>query len=159
MFESIVESIICNTFDKFGRRGTGQAMDIRFRLSIDHEKEEGYRHLNLRIYAPNNYVMVLVKEDWNVIPTKDLIWDEKEQDYFIDKNSKGYVNGETEWQLVSFHDSCWRTDGVHNILWKNRERILHIDTLGSTDAWYNKVNLSSDEKEKMKKELINNHYM
>jgi len=157
MFESILESIICNTFDKFVGRGTGKAMDIRFRLNINHEKEEGYRHLNIRIYAPNNYVAVLVKEDWNVIPTEDLIWDEEEEDNFIDKNSKGYVKGETEWQLVSFHDSCLRSDGIHDILWKNRERLTIIDTLDSTDAWYNKVDLSSTEKEKIE-ELVNKRY-
>lgn len=156
MYELIVVSIICNTFDKcvgrhqdnpFSRdpKAKKMAMDIRFDLQVDYEKEKGYRHLTVRIYAPGNYVAVLVKEDWNVIANEDLVWSDREQYAVIRKGSKGYVKGETEWELVSYHDSCWRSDGVDNILWKNRERITHIDTLGSTEGWYNKVEMTAEE--------------
>jgi hypothetical protein len=142
--KNIVSSIICDEFDRnVGRRQFKNSnkfgMKITFRLCVDYDKEEGYRFLDILIYAENNYVAVMARERWNVIPVCELEYDEKSEDTVIKKNSKGYREGCTEWKLVSFHGSCWR-DGVYNIL--RHEGISHIDTLST--GWYEKIEMDAN---------------
>jgi len=113
------------------------AMDLTFRLYPFTEKQEsGYRHM--RIYAPMNYVAVLVREDWNVINENDIDYNKG-----CIKPSKDYIEGSTGWMLASYHDSCWLTDGVHQILCAYGNRISSIDFF---DHWYKKVNLTEEDR-------------
>lgn len=138
--DSIVASIICTEFQKqfkdAGRRN--EAMVVTFDLRIDHEKEEGYRWLDILIYAPTNYVTVEVRERWNVIPVEGLAYDEKTDDSYV-KEGFDYVEGASEWKRVSHHDSAWRTDGVEHTLRDYRDRVLLIESFGS-EGWYNVEN-------------------
>jgi hypothetical protein len=52
-----------------------------------------------------------------------------------------------EWKNKSYHDSCWRTDGVHSFLFEYRDRIEGLDTLGKHD-WYETVDLTDEEVKK-----------
>ena len=115
------------------------AMDLTFSLYPFRKKQEsGYRHIHMRIYSPMNYVAVLVREDWDVINENDI-------DHAKDclKPGKNYIKGITGWLLASYHDSCWLTDGVHQILRAYEDRISSIDTF---DHWYKKVNLTEEDR-------------
>ena len=166
MPESIISSVICSEFDKVVGRWQSkkmdhrkgklvdpekpmQAMEVKFSLNRDYDTEEGYRHLTIRLFGYANYVMVLLNEDWNVLPKEDLEWDENAEESFIKKGSKGYTEGNTGWVYGSYHDSCWR-DAVDEIL------RVYSDTINSLDwlfckggAWYNLVEITEEERERM----------
>jgi hypothetical protein len=142
---NIVENIICNEFEKNVGRWQSKnekkiAMIVTFNLSIDGDIEDGYRFLDMVIYEDCNYVAVIVKERWDIIPKCDLEYEDDE--CFIKENSNGYRKGDTGWKLVSYHDSCWRSDGVHRILWINREKIINIDQL--FNGWYQKIEINKE---------------
>lgn len=137
--ERIVSYIICTTFEKVIKRWQTknkiqQALQVTFNLRCDYDKEEGYRHLDLLIYGRMNYVGVYARERWDVISIDDL--DGEDQI----KLGCDYTKGSTDWQIESYHDSCW-TSGVENILMQNKHKIL---TLGCVDNWYEIVNLSEE---------------
>ena len=144
MLKNVLTSIITHEFEKnvgknqdpmFSKKTDDNfyAMDIELRLSTFKE-EEGYRHLHIRIYGPHNYVAVLVKENWDVIPEGFI-------DYVNDClfPGKDYTKSDTGWMLASYHDLCWTTDGVDSILYAYGNRITGIDTIGCGDGWYKKV--------------------
>ncbi len=69
---NIVSSIICTTFENEIKRWQCRnekqfAMKVSFSLSLDYDKEEGYRNLDILIFAPMNYVGVLVRERWTIV--------------------------------------------------------------------------------------------
>lgn len=140
MMENIVSNIITTTFDNDVKRWQTKnekqmAMMISFSLSLDYDKEEGYRHLDILIYGPMNYVGVLVRERWTIIPV-----DEVEEDSL--KPGCEYREGQTPWMLASYHDSCWTSDGVQSTIWKNRERINCLST--GFGKWFDKVEMTSE---------------
>jgi hypothetical protein len=110
-------------------------MKLTFRLNLDYDLEEGYRHLQVLIYGVMNYVGVLVKEDWTVIPVDEL----EEEDGV--KKDCDYRTGETPWKMGCYHSSWGRTDGIDHILNEHNDRINGLDTL---DHWYGVVDLSDD---------------
>jgi hypothetical protein len=115
------------------------AMDLSFSLYPFVEKQEsGYRHMHMRIYGPMNYVAVLVREAWNVINEGDIDYDKD-----CLKPGKDYLKGSTGWMLASYHDSCWLTDGVHQILHAYGNR---ISSIYSFDHWYKKVSLTEEDR-------------
>ena len=145
----IVEQIICETFEKsVGRcqalKEKQKAFEVRFRVSVDHEKEEGYRWLTMRIYAPRNYVAVLTREECRVIPLEGLKYDKDTGESHVKRGYK-YDESKSEWKCVSYHDSCWR-DGVRQILQENREKIHAVCAF---ESWYRTVELTEDELEEI----------
>lgn len=144
--KNIVSNIICTEFEKnVGRwqtRNVSQfAMKITFRLSNNWDLEDGYRNLQILIYGPMNYIGIFVKEDWTVIPV-----DEVEDDEL--KEGCEYRIGETDWKMISYHDSCWRTDGVDRILSHHSDRIIGLD---DSTHWYEKVEISGKLLEQIEK--------
>lgn len=97
-----------------------KAFKMAFALPTN-EGEEGYRNLEVVLFAPQNYVQVWVRETWDVIPTEDLETDD-EGDTFV-KKGKDYQKGAAPWKQVANHDSCWR-DGVEGILKEYDRRLL-----------------------------------
>lgn len=111
-YNMMVASIIINTFrnevgrwgghDKPTPAGTPQkALLVEFRTTIDYDKEDGYRYIDLLLYADANYTGVYVRERWSVWSVQDETAVEK---------------GKSEWQCLSYHDSCW-TEGVEMFLY------------------------------------------
>lgn len=92
------------------------------------EGEEGYRYLDVLIYAPMNYVGVYRRERWDVIPEADLGDDDEGP-----LPGKSYTKGESPWKLVSYHDSGW-PEGISNILQK--EHLLTWAHVGGDNGWY-----------------------
>ena len=150
MFSSCLQWIISSEFEKnVGRwqvkKDKQISMDLSFSLSPFYDFESGYRRLRLRIFADMNYVAILVKEYWNVLPHEYAEYDEEREDTFI-KEGKDYITGDSGWYLVSYHDSCWR-DAIDDVLRAYRDRIILIDTLFES-YWYVKTELSEgDQKE------------
>lgn len=130
--KNIVSNIIAQEFEKnVGRwqskKITPHAMKITFHLNNNWDLEEGYRHLQILIYGPMNYVGVFVKEDWNIIPVDEI----EDEDSL--KPGCDYRRGSTPWKLMSYHDSCWRSDGLNSILSLHKDRINCLDSIGH---WY-----------------------
>jgi len=104
-----------------------KALHIRFRTKVDFNTEEGYRHLDLVIYAPANYVQVWVRNAWNVIPNDELDCDE-DGETFIKSDSPGYRQGTSEWKLIGDHDSCWPS-GIEAVLKDEHGEIQGFDSI------------------------------
>jgi hypothetical protein len=152
--DDLVADIICKTFgDNPGkwqsrvpeRQGTGEgnqapekALIIEFRSRVDYDKEEGYRYLDLVLYAPMNYVQVWVRSRWNVIAQDDLEYDEASGDTFVKKGAD-YDEGTSDWECIGNHDSCWR-DSVRSFLRKNKNEIQGFSGVGN---WYDVVPVKS----------------
>jgi hypothetical protein len=99
MISNILSNIICTEFEKsIGKFNKDTAMDLKIALYPYHGTpndeicEDGYRNLYIRIFAPNNYVAVLIKEDWTVINSNDI---DHENDCL--KKGKKYTEGNTGW--------------------------------------------------------------
>lgn len=114
------------------------AMKIVFKTTIDHRIEEGYRYLELVIYAPMNYVQVWTRTTWNVIPIEDLEDDNTGSGDTRVKVGKDYQTGESAWRKVADHDSCWR-DSVRDLL---REYEHSIQVFEGGEDWYTVVPVS-----------------
>jgi hypothetical protein len=138
---SIITSIITAEFEKnVGRWQSKNAveygMKITFDLSLhDYDIEEGYRHLEILIYGPANYIGVYVREDWTVIPINEI----KSNGEGLRKG-KDYRKGKNDWVNVSYHDSGWR-DGIKNVLDKYEDKINHVR---NNDNWYEKIQITKD---------------
>lgn len=140
----VFNTVICRSFEELcGKWQVNKKVEerkaflITFSLHlVDHDKEEGYRNLDILIYGPMNYVGVWVREHWDVIPTEDLVYNEADDESFV-KPGKDYVKGSSPWKRVTYHDSCWR-DGVESTL---REYAPRIGTIGKPcSKWYELVN-------------------
>ena len=138
MMEYIVTRMICTTFERDVGRWQSKnekqtAMQVSFSLRNDYDKEEGYRYIDVLIFGPMNYVGVLVRERWNIIPLTDL---DAEKECL--KPGYDYREGDTGWISVGYHDSCWR-EGVKEVIWENRDRINGLDSMAN---WYTKVEMT-----------------
>ena len=139
--ENIVSNIICITFENEIKRWQTKnekqyAMMVSFALSLDYDKEDGYRHLDILIYGPMNYVTVLVRERWTIIPIDELDGDDSL------KPGCDYREGDSGWFLAAYHDSCWTSDGVQSTIYKNRDRINCLST--GLGEWYKKIEMTPE---------------
>ena len=121
--------------------GNGEALKLRFKTNIDYDKENGYRFVEVVIYAPMNYVQVWVRNTWNVIPLEDLE-DGDDGDTYV-KKGKSYIEGASAWEKIADHDSCW-PDGVDRVLKGDFGELSTFDgvALGPDGGWYKIVDFS-----------------
>lgn len=155
MYESMLARVICEEFEKnpgkdqapiFGEKpGEPKALLIGFRRRIDHDKEDGYRYLDLLLFAPTNYVQVWTRSRANTISLEDMEEDDGEM---VPKDGKDYESTKTEWEMHSDHDSCWR-DAVGQVLWDNRESIAGFDSI---NGWAKVIPVPPELGELYKKE-------
>ncbi len=128
----LLAAVICKTFEKNcgkwqSKKEEPRAFVVKFSIPIAYEKEDGYRHLDLALYAECNYVDVYTRERWDVIPLSD-----------IDDASKDYTRGNSGWKFVGSHDSCWRSM-VEDFI---RENASRLNTFDCRDDFYELVNPS-----------------
>jgi len=132
MIYNLLSDIICTEVDRvFPDRFSDKAMLIEFGISLDYDKEEGYRSLELMIFPNSRYVQVWTRETWNVISLTDLT---NEGDA-VPLPGKDYVEGATEWKLLSDHDSCWRSDGVQRFVYENQDK-FNVFRGSGFRGWY-----------------------
>jgi hypothetical protein len=116
MTSTLVSQLLCHIFKE--EAGTDQlrapeqerrALLVSTNTKIDYDKEEGYRYADMVLYAGYNYVQVWVRTRWNVapLPPEDVEWEDHDWQY---------DEGSSPWERWSFHDSCWRSDGVDKFL-------------------------------------------
>jgi hypothetical protein len=117
------------------RKEVQQALLVRFSSRINYDTEEGYRHVDLVLYAPYNYVQVWVRERWNVIPLEDLE-DDGNGDTYV-KRGKNYQEGASDWRCIGDHDSCWR-EAVQSFLKDKSKEITGFEAIAVND-WYSVV--------------------
>lgn len=130
---------ICKTFISAcgkwqAKSPTPKAFVVGFKTSVDYNKEEGYRYVDLALYASHNYVSVYSRERWDVIPLEDLDYDEESEE-MLPKKGKDYIKGETPWKLLGSHDSGW-SGAVQDFIQLNA---YQLDTFDSTDNFYKLV--------------------
>ena len=123
---NILSSIVCDSFERNVGRGQinstePKALVLEFNSRINYEKEDGYRYRDLLIYAPQNYVGVYTRERWHTRANDppDLV---SERNSYSNANYQ-YTTGGTEWEVLSYHDSAWRTDGVDTFFRKHKESL------------------------------------
>lgn len=123
MLQYILGQIICNTFEQECERHQykpedhGKCLYVCFDLTLDYEKEEGYRWVELVIYAPCNYVAVFIREGKNI---------KTEFETNLDHG---------KWERLSYHDSCWRQDGVSKFISRYNDRFSLIG-FNFNKKWY-----------------------
>lgn len=122
----LLSQALCSTFAKVAgkwqsKKTEPKAFVVSFSTRIDHDKEEGYRHMDLVLYAECNYVNVYSRERWDVIPLEDLEYNEEDDESYV-KKGKDYVKGSTPWTLLCSHDSGW-TSAVENFLSTNASKL------------------------------------
>lgn len=123
-----------------GNEPPEKGLRLKFKTRTDYSKEEGYRFVEVVIYAPMNYVQVWVRKSWNVIPNDDLETGDDGDTYV--KNGKDYDKGSDPWEKIADHDSCW-TDGVDSVLKGEFGELTTFD--GSSNHWYEIVDFSTLE--------------
>lgn len=160
MLDNIIDQILCSTIRDFrdGKRAFSDinpgfkpelTLNFEFHLKVNYEKEEGYRYLDVVIWAPTNYIAVFSKERWCVISPDDI---DSENDCLMP--GKDYTQGETDLECHTYHSSCWASDGIHRILFERRNALSGICT---SDSFY-KVEKISEEQQKNLKSIINRKY-
>lgn len=142
-YRSILASVLCETYEREGgkwqsRKPEPKAFRFTFATRIDHAKEEGYRYLDVSLFAAGNYVQVCVRKRWNVIPLDDLIYGEDGECSGV-KPGKDYVKGASSWTEVANHDSCWR-EGIERILRDHEDEIILLRTNPVEDKFWSLVN-------------------
>lgn len=139
---NLLANVIADTFTKeCGKFQMRKEAPKAFRMafSLPNETgEEGYRHLEVILFAPLNYVQVWIRETWDVISEDDLEYDE-DGDSRI-KKGKDYTKGADPWKLVSDHDSGWRS-GVESTLREYDHKLLTF----SGPGWYQLVDANKVE--------------
>lgn len=109
-----------------GECDTPKCLRVSFKLRVDHAIEEGYRHLDIVIFAPHHYVGVYTRERWDTIAIADMEDDDGE---LVPKRGKDYTKGASTWKRYSYHDSCWRSDGIERILLEYEDKIVSFADL------------------------------
>lgn len=166
VYSRMVASIIIDTFgSKVGRWGghgkrtpfgaPQKALLVEFRTPTDYGIEDGYRHIDMLIYADANYIGVYVRDRWSV-------WNNQvaEPGWDCEESAK-ITKGASEWRCLAYHDSCW-TEGVERFLcdWKPADGEApvgsvqsifgrQLDGLSGLGRWYKIVEVD----EKMQDEL------
>lgn len=136
MLSHILRNIICDEFERnVGRKQWEKhiagkpmhCMEMTFRLSeVDHSNPR-FPQAQLLIFAASNYVGVYYRES----ETRD-----------------NYA----PWQHLSYHDSCWRGDGVDRFISRFEDRMAILgwhEGLG-TNTWYLKREVSKEEAEHLR---------
>jgi hypothetical protein len=105
----LLADVICRTFLKScgkwqSKKDSPKMFVVGFSIPIHHSLEDGYRHVDIGLYAEFNYVNVYVRERWDVIALEDL----EDDDDGGPKPGKDYVKGDSGWKLLGSHDSGWR---------------------------------------------------
>lgn len=131
---SLLTQAVVQTFEeKVGKFKKGKYGRMLFAIPR-REDEEGYRHFEIVIYAPHNYVQVWVRETANVISHSDMEYNEEDGEHYV-KKGKDYVESATPWKLVADHDSAWRS-GLQDVLHKEDHRLL---CFSGPNPWFHVV--------------------
>ncbi len=96
----IIARMITDVFEKSAGKFKEQtAARVTFVLG----PEKNRQTVSLTLWAPGNYV------------------------YVFSGSHDSPLEEPTKLELLSCHDSCWRSDGVENWVHKNYENMLHLD--------------------------------
>lgn len=127
MIEYMLSDVICHEFEKVVGKGqytTGKAMHIGFGLCVGDSTDQ-YRHQNLYLFAPGNYVYVAIQSE-----------------AILEDGTRSV--GPME--LLCYHDSCWR-DAVQSFIFKNRENFSVFRSFDHLFDWYDVLTLLPEEME------------
>lgn len=120
-----------------------KALKVSFSARVDYSSEEGYRYIDMVLYAPGNYVQVWVRDRWCVIAQDDLESDDDGESFV--KPGKAYAEGASAWECIGDHDSCWR-DSVRDFLGKRENDIQGFEGIGEWSAVVSLTSLALPEK-------------
>lgn len=134
MLVSVIRQEFLRNPGKYQRqKNAPRAFKMTFTLTVDCDVEDGYRQLELILYAPGNYVQVWRRETWSVVSEKDLEWDENTLESRL-RPGASYQDGASPWEKIGDHDSCY-PDSIERCLQEYGQRILCFDS----GDWYEVV--------------------
>jgi hypothetical protein len=127
--QHLLATVICYTFEAACgkwqmRKRIPMVFVVNFKVSLN-PNEDGFRCLDLALYAPWDHVKVYARERWCVIPNEDLELD-LDTDEMAPKPGKFYQTGEGPWESLGASDIGW-TSLVHDFITKNGTRLQGFD--------------------------------
>jgi hypothetical protein len=125
MIEYMLSEIITSEFEKVvgkNQRESRKSFHVGFRMKTSNSTDQ-YRIAHLYVFAPANYVHVVVQEET------------------ID--ARGHRNVEPMRHLC-YHDSCWR-DSIQSFIFENRAELGGFQSLLKLFDWYDVLVLGEDE--------------
>lgn len=149
MLTNCLTDIICSTFmtnelrnqRRFGLGTHGNMMTVVFRRHIDYTVEDGYRYIELVLYAPTDYVLVAARQTWRVLDVRGL--DQDHDGEWVIPKDRGYISGKGPFMVCSYHDSCWRTEGVNRVITAIESKVLGMHAPRG-ERWYSIVPVTDD---------------
>lgn len=156
--QDIVSTILCSVADDFRscsrafaslkgdlKSRKSRALKFSFGLFVDHNIEVGFRSLDVMLWAPTNYVCVISRESWYVLPFSDIDGDVSRP---RPKQGSSWTDGNTGYRFHAYHDQKWRDEGVKRVLGEYKER---IEMLRYDKTFYDVVTLWDAELSEFKK--------
>jgi ABC-type molybdate transport system substrate-binding protein len=126
MIESMFCTIIEREFEKVAGKNqseTRRAMHIGFHIAT--KNHDQYHIAHMYIFAPRNYVHVVVQEER------------------IDDCGKRHVEA---MKHLGYHDSCWR-DSIQSYIFNNSDNLNGFQSLLDVFDWYDVITLLKEEVE------------
>ena len=135
-YKSILADIICTEFNnKVGRHSPDVAFVMTMRTTLDYDKEDGYRYVDLLIRCPQNYTQVWSRDRSSIIQLEDMDYDADGDG--TPKPGKSYVKTAGDWKILADHDSCWR-EGVADFLGEYQNKVSVLDS-SADPSWFKVV--------------------
>jgi hypothetical protein len=91
------------------------------------------------LWTPTNYVCVVARESWYVLPYTDI---DGELSRPRPKQGSSWKDGNTGYRFYAYHDQKWRDEGVKRVLDEYNQR---IETLRYDKTFYSVVTLWDSE--------------
>ena len=125
-YASVLSTIICEQYQELiedkRKRLNNKGLLIRFSISawddppfiLKNIEDNRYPSYELLIFGETNYVGVYIR------------------DTMLHPEEK------SEWYCLSYHDSCWRTDGVREFVYQAEK---YINTIKSIKRWFSIVKI------------------
>lgn len=143
MYSNILSDIICQQYEESiekNRQGlNNKALLISFSINVfknpptvlKNIKDERYPSYDLLIFGESNYIGVYLKD------------------------SMLHPEEKSQWYCLAYHDSCWRSDGVNNFLWRAEK---YINIIRNYDHWFKVIKFTASEKQILR-EVKNNYIL
>ena len=150
---SIVEGLICRIVeDKLPRNTKDKCLVFNFSLETDYERfhDPSYHNMELVFWRPANYTLVAARKQITAIEHCDIELDNHDCEAWVPdatvREGCAYTEAYSEYSMFSYHDSCWRNDGVGTVV----KYLENDDYVGFGMHEYELVDVTPEMEEKFR---------